>query len=71
MIRRDQPLPVVLTRDEVRQLLAAVRETRFRAVFFSITFPITLANPGMKSSLMTRHAGKFRVDHNSSFRRFV
>jgi integrase/recombinase XerD len=31
-IRRDQPLPVVLTRDEVHQLLAAVRENRFKAV---------------------------------------
>jgi integrase/recombinase XerD len=31
-IRRDQPLPVVLTRDEVHQLLGAVRENRFKAV---------------------------------------
>ena len=31
-IRRDRPLPVVLTRDEVHQLLAAVRENRFKAV---------------------------------------
>jgi integrase/recombinase XerD len=31
-IRRDQPLPIVLTRDEVHQLLGAVRENRFKAV---------------------------------------
>ena len=31
-IRRDQPLPMVLTRDEVHQLLGAVRENRFKAV---------------------------------------
>ena len=31
-IRRDQPLPVVLSRNEVRRLLAAVKETRFKAV---------------------------------------
>ncbi len=31
-IRRDRPLPVVLTRDEVHQLLTAVRENRFKAV---------------------------------------
>jgi len=31
-IRRDQPLPVVLTRGEVRQLLRSVRSGRFRAV---------------------------------------
>lgn len=31
-IRRDRPLPVVLTRDEVRKLLATVRENRFKAV---------------------------------------
>ena len=31
-IRRDQPLPVVLPRDEVHQLLGAVRENRFKAV---------------------------------------
>jgi len=31
-IRRDQPLPVVLSRAEVRALLNAVRENRFKAV---------------------------------------
>ena len=31
-IRRDQPLPVVLTRDEVRRVLGAVRANRFKAV---------------------------------------
>ena len=31
-IRRDQPLPVVLTRAEVHQLLGAVRENRFKAM---------------------------------------
>ena len=31
-IRRDQPLPVVLSRSEVRALLHAVRENRFKAV---------------------------------------
>lgn len=31
-IRRDQPLPVVLSRAEVRALLQAVREKRFKAV---------------------------------------
>jgi integrase len=31
-IRRDQPLPMVLTRDEVHQLLGAMRENRFKAV---------------------------------------
>lgn len=31
-IRRDNPLPTVLTRDEVRQVLASVRENRFKAV---------------------------------------
>ena len=31
-IRRDQPLPMVLTRDEVHQLMGAVRENRFKAV---------------------------------------
>ena len=31
-IRRDQPLPVVLSRGEVRALLNAVRENRFKAV---------------------------------------
>jgi site-specific recombinase XerD len=31
-IRRDQPLPVVLSRAEVRALLGAVRENRFKAV---------------------------------------
>jgi integrase/recombinase XerD len=30
-IRRDQPLPMVLTCDEVHQLLGAVRENRFKA----------------------------------------
>jgi integrase len=30
-IRRRQPLPMVLTRDEVHQLLGAVRENRFKA----------------------------------------
>ena len=31
-IRRDQPLPTVLTRNEVRQVLGAVRANRFKAV---------------------------------------
>ena len=31
-IRRDQPLPLVLTRQEVRRLLGACRENRFKAV---------------------------------------
>ena len=31
-IRRDAPLPVVLTRSEVRRVLASVRENRFKAV---------------------------------------
>jgi site-specific recombinase XerD len=31
-IRRDHPLPVVLTRDEVHQLLGAVRENGFKAM---------------------------------------
>lgn len=31
-IRRDRPLPLVLTRDEVRALLRACRENRFKAV---------------------------------------
>lgn len=31
-IRRDQPLPLVLTRDEVRALLRAARQNRFKAV---------------------------------------
>lgn len=31
-IRRDRPLPVVLTRDEVRRLLVSVRQNRFKAV---------------------------------------
>lgn len=32
-IRRDAPLPVVLTQDETRRVLEAVTENRFRAVF--------------------------------------
>jgi integrase/recombinase XerD len=35
-IRRDQPLPVVLTRDEVRRVLGAVRANRFKAVLVLI-----------------------------------
>ena len=35
-IRRDQPLPIVLTRDEVHQLMGAVRENRFKAVLARI-----------------------------------
>jgi site-specific recombinase XerD len=35
-IRRDQPLPVVLTRAEMRQLLRTVRSGRFRAVLLLI-----------------------------------
>ncbi len=31
-IRRDQPLPVVLTRDETRRLLRAIRSNRFKAI---------------------------------------
>jgi integrase/recombinase XerD len=31
-IRRDQPLPVVLTRDETRRLLCAIRRNRFKAI---------------------------------------
>jgi len=31
-IRRDYPLPVVLTRDETRRLLGSIRKGRFRAV---------------------------------------
>jgi hypothetical protein len=29
-IRHDQPLPIVLTRNEVHQLLGAARENRFK-----------------------------------------
>jgi integrase len=32
-IRRDQPLPNVMSREEVGKLLGAVRENRFRAIF--------------------------------------
>lgn len=35
-IRRDQPLPMVLSRGEVRALLGAVRENRFKAVLVLI-----------------------------------
>ena len=31
-IRRDQPLPLVLTRDETRRLLGAIRSNRFKAI---------------------------------------
>ncbi len=31
-IRRDQPLPLVLTRDETRRLLRAIRSNRFKAI---------------------------------------
>ena len=31
-IRRDQPLPVVLTRDETRRLISVIRRNRFKAI---------------------------------------
>ena len=31
-IRRDQPLPVVLTREETRRLMRAIRSNRFKAI---------------------------------------